>query len=79
MDPRRKSVLLTFIIGYVVITGVLFLLIPYLGSQVVIEGLVVWIIVVLAIALYAGRSKKGPMSPKSSKPTGKRGTEKVPR
>jgi len=52
--------LLTFIVGYFFIVAVVLFLIPRLGVQIIYEGLAVWIVVVLAIALIARRRMKAP-------------------
>jgi hypothetical protein len=66
LDNRRTPVFLAFIVGYFFIVAVLLFLIPHLGVQIIYEVLAVWILVVLAIALIAGRRRKEPM-PKASK------------
>jgi hypothetical protein len=66
MDNRRTPVLLAFVVGYFFIVAVLLFLIPHLGVQIIYAVLAVWIFVVLAIALVAGRRRKEPM-PKASK------------
>jgi len=67
MNGTRRTVLLTFVVGYVFVVAVLLFLIPRLGVQTIYEGLAVWIVVVLAIALIVSRRRKGPV-PKASKP-----------
>lgn len=67
MANRRTPVLIAFVIGYFFIVAVLFILIPHVGVQIISEFLLVWILVVVAIALVAMRRRKGPMS-KASKP-----------
>jgi len=69
MDNRRRTVLLIFVAGYFVIVAVLFFLIPYLGVKTVFEGLAVWILAILAIALVAGRRKKGQTPPRGAEPS----------
>jgi hypothetical protein len=66
MDNRRTPVLLAFVVGYFFIVAVLLFLIPHLGVQIIYAVLAVWIVLVLAIALFAGRRRKGLM-PKASK------------
>jgi len=72
MDSTRRTVLLTFVVGYFFIVAVLLFLIPRLGVQIIYEGLAVWVFVILAIVLIVGRRRKGPM-PQASKP----GSQKV--
>lgn len=67
MANRRTPILMAFVIGYIFIVAVLFLLIPHLGVQIISEFLLVWVVVVMAIALVAMRRRRGPM-PEASKP-----------
>ena len=71
MDGTRRTVLLTFIVGYFFIVAVVLFLIPRLGVQIIYEGLVVWIVVVLAIALIVRSRMKGP-TPEAKSATQKR-------
>ena len=67
MDSTRRTVLLTFVVGYFFIVAVLLFLIPRLGVQIIYEGLAVWILVVLALALIVVRRRRG-QAPTVSKP-----------
>ena len=58
---------MAFVIGYFFIVALLFFLIPHLGVQIISEILLVWVLVVVAIALVAMRRREGRI-PKASKP-----------
>jgi hypothetical protein len=62
MASRRTPVLIAFVVGYFFIVAVLFFLIPHLGVQIISQILLVWVLVVVAIALVALRRRERQMS-----------------
>ena len=55
LDSRRRLVLVAFLATYVVVVGTLFFMLPRVGSQVVIEILGVWFMVLVVVAIIASR------------------------
>ena len=60
LDRRQRLVLVALVVGYFVILGLVFFLLPIVGSQVVIEVVGLWIVVMMAVLVFGPRLMKRP-------------------